>query len=296
MSLSKEIEEKTMERQRDALRKLKMSEFKYHKLSVDDTVKDLNTSLSTGLSSRAVEQIRTKVGPNKLDEEPEKSLWESILEQFEDLLVRILLGSAIITFIFACLSDEDEGIAAFVEPFVILTILVLNAVVAIWQDRNADSALEALKNMQASNSYVLRDGKWSTVPAEDLVPGDVIEVKVGECVPADLRVAQIKSICLQAGQAALTGESVSVQKTLGALSESATMLQDQKNMLFSSTTITNGVAIGVVCYTGMKTAIGNVHSEVQAAKEEEEDTPLKVKLDQFSELLAKIIFVICFLV
>lgn len=226
MSLAKEIEVKTMERQRDALQKLKMNEFKYHKLSVQDTVKDLKTSLETGLSSADVERNREKYGLNKLDEEKEKSLWESIMEQFEDLLVRILLGSAIITFIFACMSDEDEGIAAFVEPFVILTILVLNGIVAIWQDRNAESALEALKNMQASNSFVLRDGKWLTISAEELVPGDVIEVKTGECVPADLRVAKIKSICLQAGQAALTGESVSVQKNTNALDDSATILQD----------------------------------------------------------------------
>jgi Ca2+-transporting ATPase len=121
------------------------------------------------------------------------------MEQFEDLLVRILLGSAIITFIFALTSDEDEGIAAFVEPFVILTILIANGIVAIYQDSNADNALEALKKMQANQCTVLRDGKWKTIEAVELVPGDVLEIKVGECVPADLRVAEIKSICLQSG-------------------------------------------------------------------------------------------------
>lgn len=116
--------------------------------------------------------------------------------------------------------------------------------------------------MQATESKCLRDGKWSIIPATELVPGDIVEVRMGDCVPADMRVVDVKSINLQAGQAALTGESVSVQKNSKQLGEDAKMLQDQKNMLFSSTTVTTGVAMGVVSYTGMKTAIGRVHSEV----------------------------------
>ncbi len=137
---------------------------------------------------------------------------------------------------------------------------------------------------------------WGTIDAIDLVPGDVVAVHTGDCVPADLRIVEILSIALQAGQAALTGESVSVQKTTKIMGEDAQMLQDQKNMLFSSTVITSGNAIGVVSYTGMSTAIGSVHKEVSAAREDEADTPLKVKLDEFGEKLAKVIFVICFLV
>ena len=194
------------------------------------------------------------------------------------------------------LDDGDEGIAAYVEPFVILLILVINGIVAIWQDSNADSALEALEEMQAQESLTLRDGKWQTLNAKDLVPGDIVKVTSGQCVPADMRVAEIQSIALQAEQAALTGESVSVLKTINSMDENAKMLQDQKNMLFSSTIISSGTAIGVVAYTGMKTAIGSVHSEVQAAKEDEEDTPLKQKIDQFGDMLAKVIFAICFLV
>jgi P-type E1-E2 ATPase len=122
---------------------------------------------------------------------------------------------------------------------------------------------------------VLRNGNWEIIEAKNLVPGDVVQVRGGQCVPADLRVAEILSIALQVEQAALTGESVSVQKNTKTLGEDAKMLQDQKNILFSSTIISNGTAIGVVAYTGMNTAIGKVHAEVQAAKEDEEDTPLK---------------------
>lgn len=182
------------------------------------------------------------------------------------------------------------------EPFVIILILVLNGAVAIWQDADADKALEALKRMQAVASTVLRDGKWQTIDAKDLVPGDIVQVSAGGCVPADLRVIEINSIALQAGQAALTGESVSVRKTTETLGDSAKMIQDQRNMLFSSTQITSGSAVGLVAYTGMKTAIGSIHKEVQQASEDEADTPLKQKIDQFGDYLAKVIFVICFLV
>lgn len=92
--------------------------------------------------------------------------------------------------------DGEEGLTAYVEPFVILLILVLNAIVAIWQDRNADSALEALKEMQAAECIVLRDGEWATIDAKTIVPGDIVQVKQGQCVPADLRCAEIQSIAL----------------------------------------------------------------------------------------------------
>ena len=155
------------------------------------------------------------------------------------------------------------------EPFVILLILVLNAIVAIWQDSNADSALDALKEMQAQETTVLRDGVWSTIEAKELVPGDIVQVKSGQCVPADIRCTTIHSITLSCEQAALTGESVAVTKHTNALGDDAAMLQDQKNMLFSSTIVSTGTATGIVAYTGMKTAIGSVHSEVLAADKDE---------------------------
>ena len=194
------------------------------------------------------------------------------------------------------LGDGEEGLTAYVEPFVILLILVLNAIVAIWQDSNADSALDALKEMQAQECTVMRDGQWGIVDSKDLVPGDIVKITMGQCVPADLRCCEILSIALKLEQAALTGESQSVSKNIDALGDKAQMLQDQKNMLFSSTIVSEGTAIGVVAYTGMKTAIGSVHSEVQAAEKEEKKTPLEEKVDNFGELLAKVIFVICFLV
>jgi len=150
--------------------------------------------------------------------------------------------------------------------------------------------------MQAIKCRLLRDGKWNESDSVILVPGDIVEVRMGDRVPADLRVAELKSVSLQVEEAPLTGESVSVQKTAKPMPASAQLLQDQKNMLFSSTVINYGSVLGVVVYTGMKTAIGRVQKEVKEAAEEEEDTPLKKKLNEFGELLTKIIGVICLLV
>lgn len=172
------------------------------------------------------------------------------------------------------MGDGEEGLAAYVEPFVILLILVLNAIVAIYQDNDADSALEALKNMQAINCQVLRDGKWKTEESKQLVPGDVVRVNIGDNIPADIRLTQLNSVSLQVEEAPLTGESVSVSKQTEEI-KSGDLLQDQKNMIFSSTIVNYGNATGVVVFTGMNTAIGRVQKQVQEAAEDEEDTPLK---------------------
>lgn len=137
-----------------------MSEFKYHKMKPEEVFKAFGTT-KDGLTTKKAEEQLEKFGPNELDEEEEESLWEKIKEQFEDLLARILLLAAFISFVIAITGDGEEGIAAYVEPFVILVILILNAMVAIYQDKDAESAMEALKNMQAVDADVLRDGKWT---------------------------------------------------------------------------------------------------------------------------------------
>jgi Ca2+-transporting ATPase len=175
-------------------------------------------------------------------------------------------------------------------------ILVINAIVGVWQESNAENALEALKDMQAVESRVLRNGEWNIIDAKLLVTGDVVEVRTGDKVPADLRMTEMKSIRLQVEEAALTGESQPVEKQLKIVTGDSDILQEQHNMLFSSTQITYGSAKGVVISTGMSTAIGQVQQEVEDAGDEEEATPLKKKLDEFGELLSKIITVICFLV
>ena len=266
-------------------------------MTTDQVLQQIDTDQAKGLSQFSADQRQKLHGKNELEEEEGKSLWERIKEQFEDLLARILLLAATISFLIAITGDGEEGIAAYVEPFVILLILVLNALVAIYQDQDADNALDALKNMQAKNCQVKRGGKWMTIDASELVPGDIVKVSQGDNIPADIRLLELNSISLMVEEAALTGESVSVSKTTDVMPEKGgEILQDQRNMIFSSTIVSYGSATGVVVFTGMKTAIGRVQKEVQEAAEEEEDSPLKQKIDDFGEKLSYLISAICLLV
>jgi len=272
-----------------------------HCQPVEDVLKFYDVKADHGLTSAQVEENRKKYGPNALEEQEKKSLLELIIEQFEDTLVRILLASAMVSFLLAFFDEKskEEGLKAYVEPFVILTILILNAIIAIWQDSKAEKALDALKKLAPECAFVLRDGNWTSVDAEDVVPGDILEVKVGDKVPADCRVMRLKTTTIKIEQSQLTGESQSVSKEPDPLPKSKEkdcVIQEKSNLLFSSTTISNGACVAVVVATGMSTEIGIIQAAVTKAGEEEEQTPLQEKLDEFGNLLAKMIGIICLLV
>lgn len=259
----------------------------------DEVLDFFGVSEESGLSEQQVKENRSKYGPNELPAEEGKSLWELLAEQFEDLLVRILLLAAIISFVLALFEDGEETITAFVEPFVILLILIANAVVGIWQERNAESAIEALKEYEPEMGKVLRQNRASVqrIRANEIVPGDIVEVAVGDKVPADIRIIAIRSTTLRVDQAILTGESVSVIKHTDCVPDLRAVNQDKKNMLFSGTNIAAGKAVGVVVGTGSSTEIGKIRNEM--AETENEKTPLQQKLDEFGNQLSKIITLIC---
>lgn len=248
-----------------------------------------------GLDDKKVEELRNKYGRNAIPEEPPTPLWELILEQFKDQLVIILLGSAAVSFVLALFEDEG-GWSAFVDPAVILTILILNSVVGVSQESSAEKAIAALQEYSANESNVVRNnGHVSRVKAEDLVPGDIVTVSVGDRIPADCRVISIESNSFAVDQAILTGESESVGKDDEAVvKDERCVLQDQVNMLFSGTTVVTGRARAVVVLTGSNTAIGDIHESITA--QISEPTPLKQKLNDFGDNLAKVITVICILV
>merc|ERR1711910_44744 len=245
-----------------------------------------------GLSPGQVEEYKKKYGPNELPVEEGKTIFELILEQFDDLLVKILLLAAIISFVLAFFEDDDS-ITAFVEPFVILLILIANAVVGVWQERNAESAIEALKEYEPETGKVIRSDKDGVqkVKAVDIVPGDILEVSVGNKVPADFRLIKIYSTTLRIDQSILTGESVSVIKHCDPVPDPRAVNQDKKNIVFSGTNVAAGKARGVVIGTGQQTAIGKIRDEM--AESEEMKTPLQQKLDEFGEQLSKVITLIC---
>ncbi|XP_040272005.1 sarcoplasmic/endoplasmic reticulum calcium ATPase 2 isoform X2 [Bufo bufo] len=264
-----------------------------HTKTVEEVLAHFNVNESTGLGLEQVKKQKERWGPNELPAEEGKTLWELVIEQFEDLLVRILLLAACISFVLAWFEEGEETITAFVEPFVILLILVANAIVGVWQERNAENAIEALKEYEPEMGKIYRQDRKSVqrIKARDIVPGDIVEVAVGDKVPADIRLTSIKSTTLRVDQSILTGESVSVIKHTDPVPDPRAVNQDKKNMLFSGTNIAAGKAIGVVVATGVNTEIGKIRDEMVAT--EQERTPLQQKLDEFGEQLSKVISLIC---
>lgn len=264
-----------------------------HTKTVDEVLAHFNANETTGLSLEQVKKHKERWGPNELPAEEGKSLWELVMEQFEDLLVRILLLAACISFVLAWFEEGEETVTAFVEPFVILLILIANAIVGVWQERNAENAIEALKEYEPEMGKVYRQDRKSVqrIKARDLVPGDIVEVAVGDKVPADIRLTAIKSTTLRVDQSILTGESVSIIKHTDPVPDPRAVNQDKKNMLFSGTNIAAGRAIGVAVATGTSTEIGKIRDEMAAT--EQERTPLQQKLDEFGEQLSKVISLIC---
>ncbi|XP_011206121.1 PREDICTED: calcium-transporting ATPase sarcoplasmic/endoplasmic reticulum type isoform X1 [Bactrocera latifrons] len=264
-----------------------------HAKTVEQALNFFGTDSERGLTLEQVKANQKKYGPNELPTEEGKTIWQLVLEQFDDLLVKILLLAAIISFVLALFEEHEDTFTAFVEPLVILLILIANAVVGVWQERNAESAIEALKEYEPEMGKVVRQDKSGIqkIRAKEIVPGDIVEVSVGDKIPADIRLTHIYSTTLRIDQSILTGESVSVIKHTDPIPDPRAVNQDKKNILFSGTNVAAGKARGVVIGTGLNTAIGKIRTEM--SETEEIKTPLQQKLDEFGEQLSKVISIIC---
>eukprot|EP00899_Mesostigma_viride_P012271 jgi/Mesvir1/21044/Mv08091-RA.1 len=269
---------------------------------VTQVVSHFGTHLGKGFTSAQVREQRARYGPNELAKEDKKPLWRLVLEQFDDLLVKILLLAAFLSFILAYIETKeeqeegrDDGVTEYVEPIVILMILILNAIVGVWQESNAENALEALKDMQSSSARVIRDGKSAIVPASELVPGDLVELVAGDKVPADMRVVELKTATVRVEQASLTGESETVLKGTEPVSAGSD-IQGKGCMVFAGTAVVNGACRCVVSSIGMSTEIGKIQSQILEASAMDTTTPLGKQLDRFGENLTKAIGVICLIV
>ncbi|PKA64413.1 Calcium-transporting ATPase, endoplasmic reticulum-type [Apostasia shenzhenica] len=269
-------------------------------LSVEECLKEHNVKLEKGLSVYEVDRRRERYGWNELRKEKGKPTWRLVLEQFDDVLVKILLVAAFISFTLVYLQGIESGYTGFevyVEPLIIILILMLNAVVGVWQESNAEKALEALKEMQCEHAKVLRGGFFvQDLPARELVPGDVVELRTGDKVPADMRIVALKTSSLRVEQSSLTGESMPVIKSTNPVLMADCELQAKECMVFSGTTVVNGSCMCIVCSIGMDTEIGKIQTQIHEASMEEHDTPLKKKLDEFGGTLTSVIGMICLLV
>ncbi|RKF71292.1 Calcium-transporting ATPase sarcoplasmic/endoplasmic reticulum type [Golovinomyces cichoracearum] len=261
--------------------------------STSEVLEHFGVSEVQGLTNDQINNARIKYGRNAIAEEPPTPIWQLILEQFKDQLVIILLASAALSFVLA-LFEEDGGMTAFVDPMVILTILILNAVVGVSQESRAEKAIAALQEYSANEAKVLRNGRFTRVRAEELVPGDIISIAVGDRIPADSRLLSVQSNSFSVDQAILTGESESVGKFTGKILDTKAVKQDQTNILFSGTTVVTGHGTAIVVLTGSSTAIGDIHESITA--QISAPTPLKQKLNEFGDTLAKVISLICIVV
>lgn len=258
----------------------------YYQETHEAVLQELKSDQALGLTSGQAAERLTHYGKNRLKEKKGKTKLQKFFDQFKDAMILILLAAAAISFGIACAEGES---GEFFEPILILLIVVLNAVIGVMQESKAEKALEALKNLSAPHARVIRDGKEKVIPAEELVPGDVIHLEAGDFVPADARL--LRSVSLKSEESALTGESLPAEKDADRRIDVQSPLGDRANMVFSGCSITYGTASAVVTATGMDTEMGKIANLLDS--EGEGATPLQQKLAQLGKYLGILALLIC---
>lgn len=243
----------------------------YHTLSVEETFKRLN-AVENGLSDDEVQKRLSLYGKNELKEGQKRTVFKMFIDQFKNLMVIILLIAAVISGLLWEIADSA----------IILFVIVLNAVLGVIQENKAEKALAALKKMASPYAKVKRNGDFKLVKTSELVPGDLVLLEAGDYVPADMRLFQ--SVNLKIEEAALTGESVPVEKTTDVIPQDDVVLGDRKNMAYLGSSVTYGRGTGVVTVTGMNTEVGKIAGYI--TKDEAEETPLQKKLAEMSKFLS----------
>ena len=257
--------------------------------SIEDVLKEQNSS-EQGLTSSDAEKRLQQYGKNKLKEGKKASLFERFMKELADPMIIILIVAAAISGVTAFYEGES-----FTDVIIILAVVIINAVLGVVQESKAEAAIEALQEIAAATSKVLRDGKVVTLRSEDLVPGDVVLLEAGDAVPADGRI--IESASMKIEEAALTGESVPVNKIVSILNldgDKDVPLGDRKNMMYMGSTVVYGRGKAVITGTGMNTEMGKIADALANAKDEE--TPLQLKLNQLSKILTVLVVGICIVI
>ncbi len=254
----------------------------WHALDTDAVLKILQTDAQQGLTTEEAQRRLSRYGYNELQEKPPVSFWSLLWEQLTGFVVIILLVAAAISM----------AMGDWIEASVILLIVVLNAAIGVIQESRAEAALDALKKMAAPEAHVIRDGARVTIPARELVPGDIVLLEAGSIIPADVRF--IESANLRVEEASLTGESVPVSKSADMVLPPEAGLGDRRNLGYMSTIVTYGRARAVVVETGMQTEMGHIATMLQDV--ENEQTPLQIKLDELGKTLGIGSLAICALV
>lgn len=253
-----------------------------YKKSREEILADYQVDSERGLEPAEAAKRLAEYGKNRLEEEKKVPLWQKLLDQFKDFMIIILIVAALISGV----------LGEWVDALLILGIVILNAILGVVQEGRAEKAIEALQKMSAPSARILRGGQQSMIPAEEIVPGDIVILEAGDIVPADLRL--LKSSNLKAEESSLTGESVPVEKDAEFSTTEDIGLGDRVNLLFSGTSVTYGTGTGVVTGTGANTEVGKIADRLRGIKSEE--TPLQVSLNQLGKMLGIVCIIVCVIV
>lgn len=264
-----------------------MNQEKWFSKSGEDVAKFFETDMIKGLSSEQVEEKRSVYGTNEIVSKNKKSIAKMILEQFQDFMIIILIIAAVISGIVG--QSNGEG---FTDSIIILVIVILNAVIGVIQELKAQKSLESLKNLSAPHSKVIREGKLQDLESKYLVPGDIVVLETGDYVPADLRL--IEAVNLKTQEAALTGESLPVEKTTEKIDKEDIGIGDRLNQAFSSSLVTYGRGKGIVVSIGMQTEVGKIATMLDSVDDSE--TPLSRRLEALGKTLGIAALVICLVI
>ncbi|MEW6713753.1 MAG: calcium-translocating P-type ATPase, PMCA-type [Nitrospirota bacterium] len=253
----------------------------WHQRDITNVIEELKSSLR-GISSADAAKRLNEYGRNELVEKKKRTPVMMFLDQFKDFMIMVLVAAAIVSGFIGELADT----------LAIIVIVVINAIIGFIQEYRAERAMQALKSMASPTAVVMRDGTPSSIPASELVPGDLVMLEAGRIVPADMRLMEAAQLKIE--EAALTGESVSVDKFTDALQDAALPLGDRRNMVYKGTTVSYGRGTGMVVSTGMDTELGKIAALLQ--EEEEVKTPLQKRLTTFGQKLGMAVIAICAIV
>ena len=257
--------------------------------SASDVLAEVKTDATTGITAAEAQTRLGMYGPNKLKEAEKDPLWKRFFAMMADPMVIMLIIAAVIS----AVTGMAQGEADFADVFIIMFVVVLNSVLGVVQEYQAENALAALQEMSAAQSKVVRDGRQISVPSSELVPGDIVVLEAGDAVPADCRIIECASMKIE--ESALTGESVpanKIQEVLGLPAGTDDVpLGDRKNMCYMGSTVVYGRGVAVVVATGMETEMGKIADAIAQASDEL--TPLQIKLNELSGVLTKLVVAIC---
>ena len=262
-------------------------EEKWFNKTAQETEEYLQTNMEKGLSNAEVKKRQEENGFNELKQQKKKSLFVKFLEQFKDFMIIVLIIAAIVSGVVGV--AQGEGIT---DTIIILIVVIANAIIGVAQEAKAEKSLEALQKLSGHEAKVVRDGNIQTVPARELVEGDIVVLDTGDYVPADLRI--FEAVNLKSQESSLTGESVPVEKQAAVIDQEELPIGDRANMLFSSSLVTYGRGKGIVVETGMKTEVGKIAEMLTETGEQE--TPLQKKLNSLGKTLGIAALVICVII